>query len=259
MPNLSETNEQQERSTILAGGATEEGNEETVIIDGTTGDQSQAVTITVVPEALRLLCQDLLRRDPITRPAGAEIIRRLSALAGGQTITAQTGKARVRESVFLGRERQLMALEEAFERVRQGNAATVFINIEAHHLKARAALAAAGLSDAPARLLAEAENAAGKMEKEQIGYGDALARLVRASAAAARKQPALAIKLFAQAEEELLAADMKLYAAVARRRRGQLLGGESGNELMAAADEWMRAQQIDNPAQFTHRLAPGRF
>jgi hypothetical protein len=52
---------------------------------------------------------------------------------------------------------------------------------------------------------------------------------------------------------------MGLCAAAARRRRGELLGGEAGQALVEAADEWMRQRDIRNPARMTALLAPGRW
>jgi hypothetical protein len=44
---------------------------------------------------------------------------------------------------------------------------------------------------------------------------------------------------------------------VARRRLGELLGDEGGKALINEADEWMLAQQIQNPGLLTRMLAPG--
>jgi hypothetical protein len=52
-------------------------------------------------------------------------------------------------------------------------------------------------------------------------------------------------------------ADMRLYAAAARRRMGERLGDERGHDLMAEADAWMAEQRIKNPEAMTRMLAPG--
>ena len=50
---------------------------------------------------------------------------------------------------------------------------------------------------------------------------------------------------------------MPLYAAVARRRLGALLGGDAGRDLVAQADSWMAGQGIVNPSRMTALFAPG--
>jgi hypothetical protein len=52
-------------------------------------------------------------------------------------------------------------------------------------------------------------------------------------------------------------ADMKLYAAVTRRRIGALRGGEGGRDILRQADDWMAGQDIRNAASITRMLAPG--
>src|SRR5262249_1832631 len=49
---------------------------------------------------------------------------------------------------------------------------------------------------------------------------------------------------------------MALHAAVARRRRGQLLGGSDGRALVESADAWMQTKGIRNPARTAALLAP---
>jgi len=50
---------------------------------------------------------------------------------------------------------------------------------------------------------------------------------------------------------------MNLYAAAARRRLGEIVGGERGQELITDADAWMERQKIKNPEKLTRMLAPG--
>ena len=50
---------------------------------------------------------------------------------------------------------------------------------------------------------------------------------------------------------------MKLFAATARRRQGQLLGGENGKTLIALGDAFMTSQKIQNPERMTELFVPG--
>jgi eukaryotic-like serine/threonine-protein kinase len=87
-------------------------------------------------------------------------------------------------------------------------------------------------------------------------WGAALARLIRAAVAAGRGEKEKAIELFALAESDLKAVDMALYAAAARRRRGELIGGDQGRRLIEAADEWMTDLKIKNPLRMAGMLSP---
>jgi hypothetical protein len=82
---------------------------------------------------------------------------------------------------------------------------------------------------------------------------------VQAGAAATRREAKRAQGLLESAERGFTAADMALHAAVTRRRRGELMGGEAGSDLVAAADAWMSGQAIMNPARMAQMLAPGRW
>ena len=53
------------------------------------------------------------------------------------------------------------------------------------------------------------------------------------------------------------AADMALYAAVARQALGDLVGGDEGRALTASAAEWMASENVKEPARIAAMLAPG--
>ena len=74
--------------------------------------------------------------------------------------------------------------------------------------------------------------------------------------AALRGNRTEAIRCLTIAETILESADMALYSAAARRRRGELLSGEEGRALIADADTGMLRQQIRNPARMAAVLAP---
>jgi hypothetical protein len=52
---------------------------------------------------------------------------------------------------------------------------------------------------------------------------------------------------------------MGLFASVARRRHGQLAGGDAGRAQVAAADAWMEGQKVRDPSRMADMLAPGRW
>ena len=88
-------------------------------------------------------------------------------------------------------------------------------------------------------------------------WSDPFVALIRGAIATAHNEPATAISFLAEAMEGFELADMGLYAAAARRRLGQVTGGERGPELIADAEEWMRSKEIKNPTRMTRMLAPG--
>ncbi len=59
-----------------------------------------------------------------------------------------------------------------------------------------------------------------------------------------------------EAIERLTGARLHLYAAAARRRRGERVGGEPGRSLQEEADAWMRDKGVVNPRRMTAMLLP---
>ncbi|MFY9552391.1 MAG: AAA family ATPase, partial [Thermoanaerobaculia bacterium] len=137
-----------------------------------------------------------------------------------------------------------------------------FYRIEALHLRARSDLACAveGLRmEEREAFLRSADRDVRRIEREAAPWGRPLARLVRAGIAVTRQNLDEASRLLTLAEDELTRLDMALYAAVARRRRGELLGGDEGRALVTGADAWMSGQVIKNPARMADMLAPGSW
>jgi serine/threonine protein kinase/tetratricopeptide (TPR) repeat protein len=130
------------------------------------------------------------------------------------------------------------------------------VRIEATHLRARLALASAAWSDRERRLKT-AEKLALKLEDERMAWSDPLAALIRAGVARSRGDDRKAAEMASLAIEGFEVTDMKLYAAAARRRLGEIIGGQRGAELIDVSEDWMRRQQIKNPAVFINMLAPG--
>jgi len=147
---------------------------------------------------------------------------------------------------------QTRALEKSMLLRTQG------IRIDALHVRARLALASAtGHEPERARRLRIAERAADRIAKEHMAWSNPLASLTRAGIAWQRGDRETSAALTREALTGLEATETGLYAAAARRRLGELLGGDEGSELIKQADEWMGRQQIRNPPAFTRLMAPG--
>ncbi len=135
------------------------------------------------------------------------------------------------------------------------------LRIEWLHLSARSLIAQAARREGSEAdsLLREAEGIARRIERECVHWADALAALVRASIALRRGDRAEAASRLGFAACIFAIADMDLYAAVARRRLGTVLGDAKGKGLVESADAWMQTEKIEKPSGFADMLAPGRF
>jgi hypothetical protein len=131
------------------------------------------------------------------------------------------------------------------------------IRVDALLSRARSALAMARLVLDPNPYLTAAQRDARKLGRERVAWAEALSQLIRAGVATCRGDLGGARALLQAAVSGFEALDMRLWAAAARRRLGQLLGGSQGKELVDQADESMSQQQVRNPARWAAMLAPG--
>ncbi len=106
-------------------------------------------------------------------------------------------------------------------------------------------------------LLADARRCARRIARTRTPWGLPLAAMSRAAAARLEGDDGAAVTLLERATARLDAADMTLYAAVARLRIGQLVGGDAGAALVADATQWMASQGIVRPERVAALLAPG--
>jgi hypothetical protein len=90
-------------------------------------------------------------------------------------------------------------------------------------------------------------------------WSNPLADLLQAAVSAARGNDEQAAALLRNAEFGFDAAHMGLYAAAVRRRRGEILRGDEGLGMVAAADAWMLEQKVRNPERMTAMVAPGKW
>jgi serine/threonine protein kinase len=130
------------------------------------------------------------------------------------------------------------------------------LRIEAMYLRARLALASAG-GEQRERRLRIASDLADRIAREQRPWSNPLALVIRAGLALRRGDEARAATLVSQAIEGFEASNMKLYAATARRRLGEIIGGDAGQDLINQSADWMGKQEIKNPAAVANLMAPG--
>ena len=133
---------------------------------------------------------------------------------------------------------------------------------EGRILRARAALAAAvayGIdSEEGRRLTGEAERVLRRVEHDNIYWAEPLAQLARAGLASAGGGEVRARELLEAAAAGFEAASMNLHAAVSRRRRGQILGGD-GKRLVREADRWLADQGVVDVERMAGVVAPGSW
>ncbi len=132
------------------------------------------------------------------------------------------------------------------------------LRLESFHARARCALAAAlAVPGERAALAAFARKLASEMRREKMAWSDALAAAVRAAAAHLEGRPDESVAALDDAIRGFDATDMALMAAMARRRKGEILGGDEGGALVAAGNAFMTAQRIARPERMTAMLMPG--
>lgn len=125
-------------------------------------------------------------------------------------------------------------------------------------MRASAAVACARTApDERRRLLALATDDARRLDREGRPYARAAAALIRGALAHQRGELERAVAELDAAAGGFDAARMKLYAACARRRRGELVGGDHGRAEVARADAVLRAEGIRDVRRWTAVYAAG--
>ena len=131
------------------------------------------------------------------------------------------------------------------------------IRIESLYLQGRTALAMASVNRSRRRFLSLARASARRIASERMVWADPIALLLQGGIASLEGRHTAALDCLHAAADRFDRAEMKLYAAVTRRRIGALTIEHQDHELQRQADVWMAAQQIRNPVCMTRMLAPG--
>jgi len=122
--------------------------------------------------------------------------------------------------------------------------------------RARCALAVARMGTDVDACLRSAERDARRMERENVPWAFALAALVRAQLVAFCGNRAESTAAFEAAIQALEGVEMRLYAAAARRRLGEILAGPGGEELMAHSERIMTSEKVVDPPHLAQLYVP---
>lgn len=131
------------------------------------------------------------------------------------------------------------------------------IRVEHSWMMGRMALAEVEEGADRRRNLRLASAMARKLERVGLGHAAVAAVLLRAGILSMQGQHDRAIGELARAEALATRGGLKLIAATALRRRGQLFGGVEGERLVETADRWMIGETIRSPERITRMYTPG--
>jgi tetratricopeptide (TPR) repeat protein len=214
------------------------------------GDLFAAVNLRIGYASLAWLVAD----DPDTALEQADIAMKSWSKRGFHIEHFYEMHARVNALLYAGRAKDALALVDArIPALHRSQLMRVqSLRLLVYALHARAALACGG-DDA----LVIASRMAKKIAREHMAWATPLAHVLRAAVAHARGRTEEAQEDLREALSGFEASDMALNAAVARRCLGKLVGGERGEELVRAADTWMREQTVKRPDRICAMVAPG--
>jgi hypothetical protein len=104
----------------------------------------------------------------------------------------------------------------------------------------------------------EARKLVRQLRRARTSWTAPLASVLRAASADASGDTGGAIEALRVAIDEAQAADMAMFASVARYRLGILMGGEEGQRLRAQAEDEMKAEGVRAPDRYAKSYVPGR-
>jgi tetratricopeptide (TPR) repeat protein len=133
------------------------------------------------------------------------------------------------------------------------------VRVEALALRGGAAIAAAAAGSDGEQAFRVADRARRALAREPAALARPLEAALGAALALARGQEGLAMGLYEEAERVFGSLAMGLHAAAARRRRGEIAGGDEGSSLCEGADAWMRDRGVARPDRLAAVLAPAPY
>jgi hypothetical protein len=240
---------------ILSGELSEASRRVPALMDEARGREDRfALMHLVYPACIAAIVADDLQ--------GAREIVRAAETRGGDVLTAGRWGAFI-SVCSVDRYRGDGA--SAWRRVRAESTAlessmlwqSAMVRVFSSYERGLSALAAAKAGHDRKSALKSVEQWAKELAKEKLRYAPALADLLHAGIAATSSRPAAALDALDAAIPKLDDADLGYLAACARHRKGELLGGASGRELLERSRAFFTAQGIVNAERCLAMSAPG--
>jgi eukaryotic-like serine/threonine-protein kinase len=107
------------------------------------------------------------------------------------------------------------------------------------------------------QLFARAEEKASRIERAGVECTTPLALLARAAIQAERGDLTATLRSLDHAEAGFAGESMMAHWAAARRRRGQIVGGDTGRTLIAEAETYLGQHGVRDMPAVCRLLAPG--
>ncbi|MBS2019250.1 MAG: AAA family ATPase [Deltaproteobacteria bacterium] len=134
---------------------------------------------------------------------------------------------------------------------------SAMVRIFSHYERGLSACAAAAAGHDRHRAIRTATKWSKELSKEKLRYGPAFGHLLRAGIEAVRGDREASLAELDRAVPKLDEADLGYLASCARYRRGEMLGGSVGRELMERARAFFVAQGVVNIERCLAMSAPG--
>jgi hypothetical protein len=150
---------------------------------------------------------------------------------------------------------QLERRERAFRRSAVASAG--FLRVFVHAVRGGVALASLRASPGGRELRQTARRCAQALQRERMPHASPHAQTIDAGLALAEGRDDDAIPLLRASVQGFDRCEMKAYAAAARRRLGQLVGGDEGTAFVAEGDAILRQEGVKNLEAMTEMLVPG--
>ncbi|MEO8843325.1 MAG: protein kinase [Kofleriaceae bacterium] len=130
------------------------------------------------------------------------------------------------------------------------------LGVQTRYSLGRALVLASERDHSPA-LLRRAAKCAAQLADLDTGWAQQFGQTIAAGVAMRRGDRERAVAMLAAAADGFRAIDMTLHVHACELVRGRVIGGDSGRQLVAAAETWMKSQDVADPLALARSLAPG--